>query len=148
MVKQRMIKAVAAGLAVDVGGSVVADSYITALGALVALVSGGPEALVSSSSGSLAPLPIRISEFVIGTAFSLLGGYVAGALHVASPLRAGIGVGVATSIVALPFCLLPVGAAQGVAWNVLALAAAFVAATVGGAIAYLTAPERVTEKEP
>ena len=142
IVRRRMIKAVAVGLAVDVGGSLVAGSYITSFGALAAVVSGGPEALLATSNHSLAPLSIRISEFVVGTAFSLLGGYVAGKLHVASPLRAGAGVGIATCIVALPFCLLPETAAQGAAWNALALAAAFVAATVGGALAHLTESPR------
>jgi hypothetical protein len=131
-----MIKAVAAGLAVDIGGSLVAYSYLSIFGTFFALASGGRDLLLASH----APTPpwIRISVFVIGTAFSLLGGYVAGKLHAPSPLRAGVAEGVAGCIIAIPFYLLPGAAEQGAAWNVLALAAALLGATVGGALASLT----------
>jgi hypothetical protein len=132
-----MIRAVLAGLAADIGGSIVAGVYAVAFASLLprilAVVAHRPrEPWGQHGSGILD----AAFSLVVGAAFSLLGGFVAGSLHRPAPLRAALYLGIATCLFGLLFSV-TVGqlARHGGVHAAAEYIAAFTAALAGGVLA-------------
>jgi hypothetical protein len=126
--------AVFLGVAVDLGGTLVALGYFftyVVLGAVVsAIASGG----ASPPAPSFESPAVLAAGLVVGSFFSFLGGYLAACLRPDRAVLAGVLMGLSTCLVAFGPSVLFSGTLHAPPAELVAYALAFIAAVLGSAL--------------
>ena len=133
-VLRSLASAVVLGVTVDLGGSLIALAYLFAYGVVGAIVSAVASGGTTPPAPSLESAAFLAAGLAIGSAFSLLGGYVAARLRPDRAVIAGILTGAFTCLVAFVPSVLLGGPVLAPALELLAYALAFLAAILGSAL--------------
>jgi hypothetical protein len=144
-----LVKAVLAGLAVDVGGTFIASGFLAAygtLGSLLTAFQGGAESLSNLDLDSPTSAAARFVSIAVGAGFSLLGGYVAGSLHPVAPIRAGLLLGIASCLTALALSAAMGSEPDDLSLTVVEYGLTLVAAALGGGVALMAERRRAAER--